>query len=246
MTAKKETIIGKVFLQREFQATRLAYDKELAFYEAVQKGDFKSLKRLMIPLEDERLGRLSNNPLRNLKYHLIITTALITRFCIEGGLPLDTAYTLSDLYIQQIDMCSNAEAVSLLHKELVFEFAKKMKDLRSSPGESKSVRKTIDYINEHLQERLSLNKISSELKINKSYLCELFKKETGVTIHSYILKKKIEGAIDLLLQSELPPQKISDYFSFSSPSHFSATFKKATGFTPENYRKNTYGRHWKK
>ncbi|MBQ6028046.1 MAG: AraC family transcriptional regulator, partial [Treponema sp.] len=69
----------------EFHNARLAYERELEFYNAVKQGDLKKLKKLIVPLEDERLGLLSKDPLRNLKYHLITTIALITRFCIEGG-----------------------------------------------------------------------------------------------------------------------------------------------------------------
>lgn len=237
MKEKKGNLSGKVFLEREFQAARLAYKKEQAFYKAVQQGDFKKLKRLMLPLKDERLGRLSKNPLRNLKYHLVITTALITRSCIEGGLPLDTAYTLSDLYIQQIDACSSEEAVFALHKELVYEFAKRMRDSRFLAGMSKPVKEAVEFIQERLQERLRLEDIAKECGMNKSYLCELFKKETGRTIHEYIIKEKIDGAASLLLESDLSPQKISDYFSFASPSHFSSAFKKITGLSPLEYRR---------
>ena len=91
----------ELFRRREYSIYHLEYDKELAFYDAVKKGDFDLVKRLMLPLRNEKLGKLSENPLRNLKYHLVITVAMITRFCIEGGLPPDPAYTLSDFYIRQ-------------------------------------------------------------------------------------------------------------------------------------------------
>lgn len=229
----------------EFHNARLAYERELEFYNAVKQGDLKKLKKLMVPLEDERLGILSKNPLRNLKYHLITTIALITRFCIEGGLPLNIAYSLSDSYIQQIDLATDKEMISFLHRDLIYDYASKMKDLRSTPGISQAIKRTIDYIVDNIQKRVTLEKISRAVGINRTYLCELFKKETGVSIQRYITKLKIEAAVNMLAYEDFSVLEISDYFSFSSSSHFCSVFKKETGLSPNAYRRANYRQHWK-
>ncbi len=229
----------------EFHNARLAYERELEFYNAVKQGDLKKLKKLMVPLEDERLGILSKNPLRNLKYHLITTIALITRFCIEGGLPLNIAYSLSDSYIQQIDLATDKEMISFLHRDLIYDYASKMKDLRSTPGISQAIKRTIDYIVDNIQKRITLDKISRAVGINRTYLCELFKKETGVSIQRYITKLKIEAAVNMLAYEDFSVLEISDYFSFSSSSHFCSVFKKETGLSPNAYRRANYRQHWK-
>ena len=236
----------EAFLQMEFQSARLAYERELEFYNAVKQGDLKKIKKLMVPLEDERLGLLSKNPLRNLKYHLITTVALITRFCIEGGLPLNIAYSLSDTYIQQIDLATDKEMVSFLHRDLIYDFANKMKDLRSSSGNSQAIIKTKDFIFDNIQKRLTLAKISKAIGINRTYLCELFKKETGLSIQKYITKIKIEAAVNMLAYEDFSILEISDYFSFSSSSHFCSVFKKETGLSPTDYRRANYRQHWKR
>ena len=235
----------EAFLQMEFHNARLACERELEFYNAVKQGDLKKLKKLMVPLEDERLGLLSKNPLRNLKYHLITTIALITRFCIEGGLPLNIAYSLSDSYIQQIDLATDKEMISFLHRDLIYDYASKMKDLRSTPGISQAIKRTIDYIVDNIQKRVTLEKISRAVGINRTYLCELFKKETGVSIQRYITKLKIEAAVNMLAYEDFSVLEISDYFSFSSSSHFCSVFKKETGLSPNAYRRANYRQHWK-
>ncbi len=229
----------------EFHNARLAYERELEFYNAVKQGDLKKLKKIMVPLEDERLGILSKNPLRNLKYHLITTIALITRFCIEGGLPLNIAYSLSDTYIQQIDLATTPDMISFLHRDLIYDFASKMKELRSTPGISQAIKRTIDYIVDNIQKRITLEKVSKAVGINRTYLCELFKKETGTSIQRYITKLKIEGAANMLAYEDFSILEISDYFSFSSSSHFCSVFKKETGLSPNAYRRANYRQHWK-
>lgn len=234
----------KLFLQREYSVSHLPYERELNFYNAVKNGDIKTLKEIMLPLKNEQLGTLSENPLRNMKYHLIITVALITRFCIEGGLPAETAYTLSDIYIQQLDLCKKEDEITDLHQKIVFEYANRMKKLKKKNQLSVPVTRTMDYIYDHLQEKIQLEQLARITNLNKSYLCTLFKKETGITIASYINQRRIEAAANMLVYGNFTPQEISSYFAFSSHSHFISCFKKEMGITPTEYKKQHYRRHF--
>ncbi len=244
---EQEKILShKLFLQREYEFGHLEYDREMDFYGAVKEGNLSKLEKIMLPLQNEKLGKLSNNPLRNIKYHLIITIAMITRFCIEGGLPAETAYTLSDISIQQVDTARSEEEIHVLHRRIVFDFASKMKSMRALGGFSRPIIKAIDYIYDHLQEKISLENIASASGMHKNYLCSLFKKETGSTVFSYVMKRRIEAASNMLKFAEYKPVHISQYFMFSSHSNFIKAFKKETGLTPEQYRKKYYRRQWGK
>ena len=246
-TDNKEQILSyKLFLQQEYSSFHLPYDEEMVFYHAVRNGDFESVKKNMQPLTSNELGKLSKNPIRNLKYHLIITIAMITRFCIEGGMQPESAYTLSDIYIQQLDSFSEIEEIIALHREVVFDFTERMSKIKKNIGLSRIVIKTSEYVYNHLNEKLSLDEICEQFKINKSYLCELFKKETGNTIFQYATKLKIEAAQKMLIYTEYAPSDISNYLAFSSHSHFISTFKKLTGMTPKEYRKINYQHYFDK
>ena len=68
---------------------------EYSFYNAVKTGDMdfviKNCKEdAFIHLEGT--GVLSRNPLNNIKYHFVVTTAMVTRYCIDGGLEPEQAY----------------------------------------------------------------------------------------------------------------------------------------------------------
>ena len=187
-----EKLNKNLLFQREYSVYHLEYEKEMAFYKAVQNGDFDLVKKIMLPLKDSKLGKLSQNKIKNLKYHLIISTALITRFCIEGGMNPETAYTLSDIYIQQADVCSTEEEISVLHQEMIYDFTFRMKEMTENYGLSAKIVKAIDYIYDNLQTKISLDKMALFLNINKNYLCELFKKETGITIKNPVKVGYIE------------------------------------------------------
>ena len=73
------------FMQKENDYHHSPYETELEFYSAVRAGDLETVKRLYTPLDTNGKGRLSKDDLRNVKYHLVITIAMLCRFCIEGG-----------------------------------------------------------------------------------------------------------------------------------------------------------------
>lgn len=233
-----------LFVQSENEKFHLPYDSEMAFYAAVQAGDEELVKKYMNPLTMEGLGELSKNPVRNMKYHLIITIALLTRFCVEGGLPLETSYTLSDLYIRRLDGLNNAEEVSDLHQELVFDFLHRMQNIHKNSKVSRPVKQAIDYINAHLYMPISLPEIAEAANSNATYLSSIFKAQTGTSISQYIQKQRIETAKNLLAFSDQSFEEISNYLFFSSQSYFISVFKKYVGLTPKEYRKLNFGKRW--
>jgi len=244
MSDKEPMLSYKLFIQQEESNFHLPFDSEMEFYNAVKNGDFETLKRTMTPLTQKGLGELSKNPLRNMKYHLIVTIAMITRFCIEGGMQSEEAYTLSDIYINQLDTCHETEEITMLHQEVIFDYTKRMQKIKKRTGFSKPVIQASEYIYNHLNEKIMLEEISDKIGMNKTYLCELFKKETGITMFQYATKLKIEAAKNMLMYTDYKPADISLNLAFASHSHFIATFKKFTGTTPNDFRKSHYQKNF--
>lgn len=230
--------------QRENGLDHLPYDLELSFYEAVRKGEIDTVKKLMLPLTNERLGHLSDDPLRNLQYHFIIMAAFITRFCIEGGVNSEFAYTLSDLYIQKADICKSCVEVAALHKEMIFDITNRMRRMHDSKVLCKKTVVCIDYINSHLQTRFLIKDLAELVGLHPNYLSLLFKKETGVTLSHFIRQQRIDEAKNLLKYSEYSCLDICNFLVFSSHSHFISLFKKETGKTPQEYRNAFFRHNW--
>jgi two-component system response regulator YesN len=100
--------------------------------------------------------------------------------------------------------------------------------------------RTIDhvkgYIHDHLGDDLSLVRLSEIVQWNPSYLSRAFKKVTGTNVLTYIHEAKLKEAMRMLVQPDLKIHEISTALGFISPPHFTRFFKKASGYTPQDYR----------
>lgn len=231
-------LLYREFIQRENDLLRAPYNPELEFYSVIKSGDVEKTRELCAQslLTKPGLGTLSTNDIRNIKYHFVITTALVARYCIEGGLELSAAYGLSDFYIQRADTCKTAEEVANLHPIMCVDYAKRMRSLRKRKICSKHIAYCLDYIFDHLHKRITVEDLADHVNLQPAYLSRLFKKEVGCPISTYIRGKKIETAENMLIYSDYSPAQISATLAFPSQSYFTQQFRQVTGMTPAKYR----------
>ena len=84
----------------------------------------------------------------------------------------------------------------------------------------------------------SLSMLSDEVNLSSGYLSRIFKQYYGVPFRDYILKERLNKAKILLLSSQMKIYEICESVGFDDPNYFSTTFKKATGYSPNGYRKH--------
>lgn len=224
------------FLNREYNVSHLAYELEMAFFNSIKQGNMDEMRRLFKALNSEELGRLSEDNLRNLKYHLIITVAFITRYCIEGGMEMEIAYNLSDINVRNIDKCRSEDEIHMLHGEIVNDYTKRMHDIRKENLYPKAITICLDYIYDNLHTKITLEKLAQVTGLSSTYLSKLFHKEVGMTISGYIIQKRVKAAENMLKYSEYSIIEIAEYLCFGTESHFIQVFKRHTGYTPGYYR----------
>lgn len=244
-------------LQKEWQLQELQkseeevyhrpMEEEYSFYKAISSGDMDYVRencRQNAFTNPDGMGVLSRSPLTNIRYHFVVTTAMITRHCVEAGMELEQAYRLSDFYILKMDSCTSIDAISELHHSMVLDFTGKMLLLQKNAVISKSIVMCIDYIYNHIHDRITINDLADFTGLSSSYLSRLFKKELGIAVSDYIREKKIEKAQNLLKYSDFSFIEIANYLAFSSQSHFIQTFDKLVGMTPKKYRDRNYRTSW--
>lgn len=244
MTDMHRALAQAEYDNRERLGSHLPYDREAAFYRSIQAGDAAEAMQLFTPLGQDGFGVLSDDPLRSLQYHLIITVASITRYCITGGMDAETAYNLSDLYIRRIDRCTDAGNIHALHRELVEAYASRMHALVTRPAFSRPVMRCAEYVHAHLHERITMNDMCAVSGLSRAYLSRLFRSEVGMTIMQYVTARKLEAAKNALAHTEQSISAIANNLAFSSESHFISTFRRCCGETPKVYRNHRTAGAW--
>lgn len=235
------------FISHEMLEEYRDIENELHFYNAITNGDKEyidnNIKNKTFTNPDG-MGLLSENPLQNIRYHFVVTTAMITRYCVHAGMEQAKAYKLSDFYISKMDKCKTIAEISSLHDTMCYDFCKRMGDLKKSQILSKPIVLCLDYIYSHIHFRITVKELAEHINLSETYLSKLFKKEMGIPISQYIISLKIEKAKNLLQYSDYNIVDIANNLSFSSQSHFIQVFQKKTGMSPHKFRTRYFRTSW--
>lgn len=125
----------QLFMQQQEQSRHLDYEKEFGIYKAIAQGNMEEVKLRHKDYEDQnryskgdnRNGVLSADPVQNAKYHYVIFAAMVSRFCAQYGLPREVAYSMSDIFIQRVDVCKKLEEIDALQTEMIMSYTKAMR-----------------------------------------------------------------------------------------------------------------------
>lgn len=98
------------------------------------------------------------------------------------------------------------------------------------------VSKVINYLDEHIHEKITLDDIAKNVGYSIPRISSIFKKETGNSIINYLINKRIQKACELITEGKLAIKNISELLSFDSVQYFSSQFKKIIGITPAQFR----------
>lgn len=228
------------YLRRENNTRHHRWDEELELYRSLKEGDIQGVKKNTQLFLSAICGHLSDNEMRNRRYMFVASTTLATRFSIEGGMNEEDAYTASDLYIQKMDQCEDAQSITDLYIDMLMFFTRTMATIKKKDIFSKPVTQCMDYVYYHLHEKITISTLAEYVDLNPNYLSGLFKSETGQTISHYINEQRMTAAKNMLVYSDTSIAEIACILSFNTQSHFTKVFRQTYGITPMECRKKYY------
>lgn len=126
------------------------------------------------------------------------------------------------------------EMSSLLLSECLIELMRY--ESRGFSKEQNTVRRLLRYIEEHCTEEISNAEIAAQFALHPYYLNRIFKKNTGETMHSYLMRARIRLACGMVLAGEKSISEIAQESGFCNQAHFAKVFRAYTGMTPTAYR----------
>jgi len=216
-----------------------AYEQEM--YALLRSGRYKEMVEfLQHGSYTGNQGALADTMLRHQKNMVIASATLASRAAVEGGLDYDIAMTVTDGYIQKAELASDRNTLLVLHKNMLKTLTRMVSEKRFNHSDSAFVNSVVEVIEQHLTEPVTVQSIAEELGWNRCYISTQFKQETGINLHDFINRMKIDEATRLLVTTDRSIASIASLLSFCSPSHFQSIFKKITGMNPSKYREGIY------
>jgi AraC family transcriptional regulator len=170
----------------------------------------------------------------------------------SGTFEFAEIYKKSDPLIQQIGLTLLTESEAdtpagrlfsdsliqtlTLHLLANYSTARSMNAVVNGGLSGYNLRRVTEYINENLEEDLSLAEIAAVADLSQFHFARAFRKSTGKTPQQYLMQQRIERAKELLARPDLPLVEVSLRTGFKNQSHFTTLFRKYTNFTPKIWR----------
>lgn len=230
---------NQVYESKENRDYHNTYYFERNLMRYIQNGDIRKMESLLQNSSELSAGTMADNALRQEKNIFITSVALATRSAIEGGMDMEQAYQLADVYIQECERTQDIAYISTLEYSMLIDFTERVSKCKIPSGMSREIFECIQFITQHINDPIQVGDVAEHIGRSRSYLCGKFKKELGFDISRFIMRCKLEEAKSLLTYSEKPLSEISNYLCFSSQSYFQNVFKQKYGITPKQYRNKT-------
>ena len=109
--------------------------------------------------------------------------------------------------------------------------------IQASKNRNPEIVEFLHYLNEHVDENISLERAAQHCALGKSQFCILFKKATGDTFINYFNGLKMRKAFALLSRGNIQVQEVADRLGLKDISYFSRLFKKYYNISPSDVKK---------
>lgn len=104
----------------------------------------------------------------------------------------------------------------------------------------KEIAEVITFIEQHYQDKITLEMIAEHVNFSENYLCRVFREQTGTNIVHYINNVRMKKAADLILKGHTYIKEVACAVGISDQFYFSKMFKKHFGISPTDYKAHAH------
>lgn len=240
----REYISYQVY-QADEERTRISYELGLRWLNDIEQG--KLTDKFGSENADiySQIGLLAkDNDFKQAEYMMVSGITLATRAAIQGGAKASLCYDISDLYLQKLAKTKSVMELYEVGRLAIMEFTNLVSERKKEQKYGTLIERCKDYIAKELYHAFTIQQMSEDLAVNRTYLSKCFSQQTGMTIHDYLIGERLKAAANLLKYSDNSVAQIADYMQFSSAGRFAGYFKERYGMTPSEYRKENKSIHF--
>ncbi len=224
------------YLENRVKCEEYPLDKENDLLNKVRMGDRKGAKKILNEILSVIFLRSSGN-IELIKARILELVIVISRAAVEGGASLDKLLGLNYSFISELSQKDLFEDICIWIVKVLDTFMDTVYESRNIKN-SKLLSDAMNYIRDNYKENLTLESVAQQVFISPFYLSHLFREELDITFLEYLTRIRIETAKQLLKDQNTTISSIAAEVGYEDPSYFSKVFKKNTGLSPNQYRKN--------
>lgn len=241
----RETIDARPLFETEpldYDELYRRYDVENHFLKMIETGNTREVmtaysEMIMSPKSPHKLidSAVYQDPIISLS----IVRALARKAAENGGASIVEINEITQRAAQKATSTHNYTEQINYTRSMIRELTEAVHRHKIHFGSySEPIQRVIEYLELNYSQEISFTHLSDMVHFTQSYLSKTFKKEVGVTITQYIITIRCENAAQLLKDTNLSIQEISNFVGYPDNNYFVKVFKKQFGFTPTAFRSN--------
>lgn len=223
--------------EQTLKNVRNQYATEDRIRGAIQKGNTQLALQELSNSGNRFEYRSDGYSLWHIQYMVTVLGTLMRIAAREGGVPPQTVHEISEQYFYRISKCRNEGELEKLLPRMVKDYCHAVQYAKIA-SYSPIVQAAVSHLHTHYKEALTLNDIADSVPCHPTYLCQRFKKETGMTVIQMLTEIRLDYACIELKDTSVPVTEVAFHAGFESYSHFSSVFKKKFGCTCTAWRKS--------
>ncbi|MNY04657.1 HTH-type transcriptional regulator YesS [compost metagenome] len=138
--------------------------------------------------------------------------------------------------LTELPKCHTYEQLDMLLTSMIQHSSILIKEIKEKKDHI--IQFVYDYLENNYDKDITLDVVADKLNISRSYLSSYFKEKTGTNFVDYVNSVRIDKAKKLLLSPDIRIQDAAQFVGYQNINSFNRMFKKFTGFTPSEFRKN--------
>lgn len=226
-------------IRSEYELQRIPIEVENELKDKIRQGKYNEIHLHPFSQLGANLGPMANNPMTQFTYLVVASISGWSRIVIDCGVNPDDVFDLSDALLYSLSFCKTLDEIHDVYQLAATMFAKQVHEQKQKKT-SYQIMQAQNYISRNIFKKITLDEIAEYVGLSSNYLCNLFSREMGMSLHNYIQREKVSIACNLLMHTKRPISDIATYMGFQTQSNFTAVFRKQKGMTPTEFREQNY------
>ena len=180
--------------------------------------------------------RFGKQLIKVVRQYFTILSSIVARKLLDNQVPSKKAFAFNLACTDMIENYMKDAEFLQFADDLIDFYVYFIADRKQPTFRHQTVNKVIMYINDELENDLTVESIASNFHISTSHLSRIFREHVGITLVEYLNVRRVEESQYYLRHTNKSITSISDQFHFCNQSYFTRIFKKYTGVTPKHFR----------